>query len=103
MFKLWNEELARVKLDEWGIDFIVSNGFGPIIKEPILTNFKEKIVNIHPAYLPHGRGIYPNFWSFFEGYPKGVTIHYIDAGIDTGNILLRKVVVFESGGDSSVD
>ena len=68
--KMWNEELAHLKLDEWGIDFIISNGFGPIIKEPILTSFNEKIVNIHPAYLPHGRGIYPNFWSFSRAIQK---------------------------------
>ena len=51
-------------------------------------------MNIHPAYLPHGRGIYPNFWSFFEGFPKGATVHYIDKGIDTGAILFREEIQF---------
>ena len=43
--------------------------------------------------MPQGRGIYPNFWSYFEGYKKGVTIHYIDSGIDTGNIIIRQEAV----------
>jgi methionyl-tRNA formyltransferase len=45
--------------------------------------------------LPQGRGIYPSFWSFFEGYPKGATIHYIDERIDTGAILFREEIDYD--------
>lgn len=36
----------------------------------------------------------PNFWSFIEKIPKGVTIHYLDAGVDTGNIIVQERVQF---------
>ena len=78
------------------IEFIISNGYAPIIKSDVLKDYAKKIINIHPAYLPDGRGIYPNFWSFFEKYPKVATIHYIDENIDTGDILLSKKVAISS-------
>ena len=45
--------------------------------------------------LPWNRGTDPNLWSFLEKTPKGVTIHRIDAGLDTGDILLQKEVNFD--------
>jgi folate-dependent phosphoribosylglycinamide formyltransferase PurN len=87
------EEIINIKiLLSWKIEFIISNGYAPIISVEVVSEYNEKIVNIHPAYLPEGRGIYPNFWSYFECYKSGVTIHYIDSGIDTGSILLRKEI-----------
>lgn len=74
------------------INFIISNGYAPIIKEPIITEYWHRIINLHPTYLPYGKGIFPNFWSFFEATPTGVSIHFIDACIDTGDILYQKRV-----------
>ena len=42
------------------------------------------------SYLPYNRGAHPNFWSFIENSPKGVAIHEINEGIDTGDIIFRK-------------
>ena len=53
------------------------------------------MVNLHPAYLPYNRGQYPNVWSIIEGTPAGVTLHYIDEGIDTGGIIARREVPVE--------
>lgn len=47
-------------------------------------------INMHIAYLPFNRGADPNLWSWLEGTPKGVTIHWMDHQIDTGNILVQK-------------
>ncbi len=44
------------------------------------------MVNIHVAVLPWNRGADPNFWSWFDGTPKGASIHYVDAGLDTGPV-----------------
>ena len=49
---------------------------------------------MHISYLPWGRGAHPNLWSWIEGAPKGVTIHEIDAGIDTGPIFVQRLVEF---------
>lgn len=78
-------------------DWIVSFGYRHIIREPHLSQFKRRIVNIHISMLPWNRGADPNFWSWFDGTPKGVSIHYIDAGIDTGDVLAQAEVTFEPG------
>ncbi|MFN6960931.1 MAG: formyltransferase family protein, partial [Rhodocyclaceae bacterium] len=44
--------------------------------------------------LPWNRGADPNLWSFIEDTPKGVTIHYLDEGIDTGDIVVQKQATF---------
>jgi methionyl-tRNA formyltransferase len=72
------------------MDWIVSFGYRKIIKEPYLSLHKDRIINIHIGFLPWNRGADPNFWSWFDDTPKGVTIHQIDAGIDTGNIIVQQ-------------
>ena len=49
-------------------------------------------MNFHISLLPWNRGADPNLWSFLEDTPKGVSIHYIDDGIDTGDILAQREV-----------
>lgn len=77
-------------------DFIISYGYRKILTKDITDYFPNKIINLHISYLPWNRGTYPNVWSFIEDTPKGVAIHYINEGIDTGNIILRKEVKFEN-------
>ena len=77
-------------------DFILSFGFRKIISENIIKKLKKPIFNIHLSYLPFNRGAHPNFWSFIENTPAGVSIHKIDKGIDTGNVILRKKIYFNT-------
>ena len=51
-------------------------------------------INLHISYLPFNRGAHPNFWSFVDNSPKGVTIHEIDEGLDTGPIIHQKKLSF---------
>ncbi len=90
------EEVTLDFLKENNIDFIISSGYAPIVKEPIISAYKNRIINLHNSYLPYGKGIFPNFWSFFEGTPKGVTIHFINEGIDTGELIFQREVAFSS-------
>lgn len=77
------------------IDFIISYGYKFLFKEPTLSIYKNRLFNLHPSYLPYGRGYYPNFWSFIKNTPKGVTIHNINKGVDTGNIIFQKEHFFD--------
>jgi len=70
-------------------DIGISVLFGYILKKNILDLFSRRCVNLHPSYLPYNRGAYPNVWSIIEGTTAGVTIHYIDERIDTGNIIAQ--------------
>jgi methionyl-tRNA formyltransferase len=78
-----------------GFNFLISYGYRHIIREDILVLFPQSAINLHISYLPFNRGADPNFWSFIEGTPKGVSIHYIDAGIDTGDIIVQKEISFD--------
>jgi methionyl-tRNA formyltransferase len=82
--------VERVELDiieKYKIDYIVSDRSKFLIKKQVLDQFQNKIINIHPSFLPWGRGYYPNYWSIKNNLPFGTTIHFIDEGIDTGNII----------------
>lgn len=75
-------------------EFLVSYGYRHILKRNVIEQFHDRIVNLHISYLPWNRGADPNTWSFLEDTPKGVTIHCIDEGIDTGRILAQRRVGF---------
>ena len=87
------QKLPSLKIFEQS-DFILSFGFRKIIRKNILKKIKKPIFNIHLSYLPFNRGAHPNFWSFIENTSAGVSIHKIDKGIDTGDIILRKKINF---------
>ena len=74
---------------------VISYGYKYILKQNIIEGFGCPIFNLHISYLPYNRGAHPNFWSFYDNTPSGVTIHLIDGGIDTGPIVKQKYVNFE--------
>ena len=71
-------------------DLIVSFGYQHLIKKEIIQKIKRPAINLHMSFLPYNRGSNPNYWSFVEDSPKGITIHEIDEGADTGNIMFQK-------------
>lgn len=75
-------------------DFIISYNYRHIISKAIIERYKDNIINLHISLLPWNRGAHPNFWSFWDDTPKGITIHYIDEGIDTGDIIVQKDLIF---------
>lgn len=77
-------------------DFLISFGYRYIIKKDVLDLFPNRAINLHISYLPYNRGADPNFWSFIDGTPKGVSIHFLDEGVDTGDIIIQKEVTFDS-------
>lgn len=73
-------------------DFVVSYGYRYILRPETLAVMPDRIVNLHISALPFNRGADPNLWSFVDDTPKGVTLHHIDAGIDTGDILAQRLI-----------
>jgi methionyl-tRNA formyltransferase len=78
-------------------ELVVSHRYRHIIKPPLLRLVGDHAINLHISYLPWNRGADPNLWSWIEDTPKGVTIHYIDEGVDTGDIIAQREVEFEHG------
>lgn len=77
------------------IDWIVSYCYMYLIPKNILKAVGYKAVNLHVSFLPWNRGAYPNFWSFIDATPKGASVHMIDEGLDTGQIVSQKECFFD--------
>ena len=70
-------------------DIAVSYCYRHILKPETLAGYSG-CVNLHNGYLPYGRGAQPLFFSVVYGEPCGVTVHWMDAGLDTGPIIAQK-------------
>jgi methionyl-tRNA formyltransferase len=73
-------------------DIAVSVLFGYILRADFIESFPRGCINLHPALLPYNRGAYPNVWSIVDKTPSGVTLHYVDSGVDTGDVIAQKEV-----------
>ena len=95
---MWNDVVATMDpidvayLEAHSPNFIVSYGYRHILKRDVLDRYPDRVINLHASYLPWNRGADPNFWSYVEDTPKGVTIHYVDEGVDTGDIIAQRRV-----------
>ena len=86
------DECIRL-LKEAGVDTVVLAGFMRIVKPGLLAAFPNRVVNIHPALLPAFPGVHG--WTQALDYGckvAGVTVHFVDAGTDTGPIIVQKSV-----------
>ncbi|MGV3533444.1 MAG: phosphoribosylglycinamide formyltransferase [Chthoniobacteraceae bacterium] len=80
-------------LKEAGAELIVLAGYMRIIKEPMLDAFPQRIVNIHPSLLPRFPGLEAWKQALEAGVPEtGVTVHWVDAGTDTGPVIKQRTV-----------
>lgn len=82
------------------IDVAVSYRFRHIIEKSLIDYLNGKIINLHISLLPWNRGADPNLWSFLENTPKGVSIHYVDEGLDTGDIIAQRGARFDVGSET---
>ena len=81
------------KIREMNIDLIISVAYHQILHKIVLKIPRLGAINLHPSYLPKYRGKNPLNWVLINGEREtGLTIHYMDEGIDTGDILLSKKV-----------
>ncbi len=76
-------------------DYVICFGYRYIIPKEAIERAKNPIINLHISFLPWNRGAESNFWSFYDDTPKGVSIHIVDEGVDTGPILIQKEVEFD--------
>lgn len=82
-------EQAIVKLlEEHEIDLVILAGYMKIVGPTLLDKYEGRIINIHPAYLPEFPGAHGIEDAWQAGVAEsGVTVHWVDSGIDTGQII----------------
>jgi len=74
------------------LDFIISIHFPYVVPKEVLTIPQIGALNLHPAYLPYNRGWHTPSWAILEGTPVGATLHFMDEGIDTGDIVSQRQI-----------
>lgn len=85
------EQIASLKPD-----LLICNSYSMIIREDILALVKYNAINIHEALLPKNRGANPVQWAIIKGEAQtGVTMHYLDNGIDSGDIIAQRKVAID--------
>ncbi len=79
-------------IDVFSPDIILSSGYDRLLRPKTVQRFPQRIINLHAAYLPWARGIGTTLFATMLRYPYGVSIHFINEGLDTGNLISRKLV-----------
>lgn len=87
-----NQEDVLARIRSWQPDVILSVYFPQIIRRQVLDIPRLGAVNLHPSLLPYNRGTWPELWALIDQTPAGVTLHYMDEGVDTGDIINQKEV-----------
>lgn len=83
----------KIILDNHKIDLVFVIGWSKIIKEPILSSYKNKIIGFHPAELPKNRGRHPIIWALVLGLKKTAsTFFFLTKEPDAGDILNQKII-----------
>jgi phosphoribosylglycinamide formyltransferase 1 len=86
------QDLVRL-LREADVEVVVLAGFMRMVKEPLLTAFPNRIINIHPSLLPKYPGLAAWRQALEAGEKvSGCTVHLVDSGMDTGKILAQATV-----------
>lgn len=81
------------RLKKYKVDLNVSMSFDQIIKNELISFAPKGFINCHAGALPFYRGRNVLNWALINGENEfGITVHYIDEGIDTGDIILQKMV-----------
>lgn len=95
----YEEKIVEI-LKKNNIELIALAGYMKIITDVLLNAYRNKIINIHPAYLPNFPGKDGIGDAFRAGVSEtGVTIHYVDEGVDSGEIIYQEKLVIDKSWD----
>jgi methionyl-tRNA formyltransferase len=84
--------MALSQFREMNLDYIFCIHFPFIIPAEIIALPKVGVLNLHPAYLPFNKGWHTPSWAILEDTPFGATLHFMNAKLDDGDILHRKMI-----------
>jgi len=83
-------------LESHGVELVVLAGYMHLVTAPFLDRFRERIVNVHPSLLPEFPGARAVDDALAAGVETtGVTVHFVDAGLDTGAVIRQEPVPVE--------
>jgi phosphoribosylglycinamide formyltransferase-1 len=87
------EREATAHLTAAGIDLVLLAGFMRVLSPAFTARYAGRLLNIHPSLLPHFPGLHAQRQALEAGVREsGCTVHFVDAGVDTGPIILQRRV-----------
>lgn len=90
------EDAIASAFARYEIDLAVLCGYMRVLSPDFVRCFRNKIINIHPALLPSFPGLHAQRQALAHGVKvTGCTVHFVDAGVDTGKIILQEAVRVE--------
>ena len=93
----WNRALEE-KIASYTPDYVVFAGFMRIVDAQLVARFENRIINTHPALLPSFPGAHGVRDALAHGVKiTGLTVHFVDSGVDTGTIIAQAAVPVEAG------
>jgi phosphoribosylglycinamide formyltransferase-1 len=89
-------------LEAQGVELVVLAGYMAILDSAFIARFRDRIINIHPSLLPAFAGLAAVEQALDYGVKVfGVTIHFVDEGVDTGAIILQRTIDLPSATDAT--
>ena len=85
-----SDRISQGFITEHQVGLVISYGYRFILPQVIIDEVHGNAVNLHISLLPWNKGADPNFWSWYEGTPKGVSIHWMTAGLDEGQLVSQR-------------
>jgi phosphoribosylglycinamide formyltransferase 1 len=87
-------------LEESGVELVVLAGYMQLLGAPFLARFPDRVINVHPALLPAFPGVRAIERAVAHGVKVfGVTVHYVDEGVDTGPIIAQRALELPGAND----
>ena len=88
-----NASEIQTAVADWTADLLVSVSMNQRIGPGLIALPPSGVINVHGAFLPRNRGLFPYFWALVNGDgTTGSTVHWVDAGFDTGPILVQREI-----------
>jgi phosphoribosylglycinamide formyltransferase 1 len=106
VFSSFADRAARdAAIADWlrqrGVELVVLAGYDQLVGEPFLAAFPDRVINVHPALLPAFPGLGAVQQALDYGIKVfGVTVHFVDAGIDSGPIIFQRAVELPDATDA---
>ncbi|SDC09919.1 formyltetrahydrofolate-dependent phosphoribosylglycinamide formyltransferase [Pelagirhabdus alkalitolerans] len=95
--QVFEQEIVEA-LHKEKVDWIILAGYMRLVGDTLLTPYEGRIINIHPSLLPAFKGLDAVGQAFDAGVKvTGVTIHFVDKGMDTGRIIAQEAVYVKDG------
>ena len=96
------DEAMGTWLEERGVDLLVLAGYMRLLTPAFLARFPQRVINVHPALLPAFPGVRAIEQALAYGVKvTGVTVHFVDEGVDSGPIIFQRALELRPGADAA--